>query len=41
MHMDLRENELTTVSNVYRLTALETCDLSKLIAVVFLTKNIC
>ena len=28
--MDLRDNELTEVSNLHRLTALETCDLSKL-----------
>lgn len=38
--MDLRENELTEVLNLHHLIALETCDLSKLIAIATLMTSV-
>lgn len=39
-HMDLRGNELTEVLNLHHLTALQTCDLSKLIAIAILMTSV-
>ena len=38
--MDLRENELVVVFNLHYLTALETCDLSKLIAIIIMMTSV-